>query len=186
MRTRDQLTWLLATALLAAGCAAVDVPVPASPATPRTTVSGPTPLPTPTKVPAALPTWDPEPPHDMRYVPIDGLELAPDGTAIRLAFVGARPFRKGDPCTARYDADVEVVADVLEVGVFESGRGAPERGAGCDSMGFGRELIVELPARFSGKAWLDRYGPSLQFLEAPEGLVTLDGLPPPWVEIAAE
>jgi hypothetical protein len=126
------------------------------------------------------PPWPPQPTHDARFVPIDGLDLNAGGRRIKLDFTGALPFAPDDPCSADYSATTAVVDDVLEVGIFQSVPPRPAEPPPCDAMGHRRSLEVGLSEPFAGSAWRDLYGPYLHFLAPPEGLVELTGLPVGW------
>lgn len=133
---------------------------------------------TPTPI-AEEPSWPPQPDRDFRYVSISQLTLSRDGRQIALDFVGARAYSPDDPCSADYAANVAVVEGVLEVGIEESRGPAPTEGMGCDSMGFGRSLEVNLDEPFTGSVWRDLNG-YLHFLAPPDGLIELAGLPDGW------
>jgi len=170
----------------------VVVPPVTTPTSSPSVSVGPSPVPTPTSHSEASPSatassavepppWSPQPTHDARYTPIDGLVLSDDGRRINLAFVGARAFSLDDPCSSDYTATTAVVDGVLKVGLLAAA-GPPRPSAqSCDAIGFERSLEVVLSEPFTGSAWRDLYGPYLHFLAPPEGLVELTGLPAGWV-----
>jgi hypothetical protein len=175
----------LAVALILAACSGSVPDATNSPGTPTPEASAPTttealPLGSTTPAPIAEdPSWPPPPDRDFRYLSIDQLTLSKDGRRIKLDFVGARAYSPDDPCSADYAAKVAVVEDVLEVGVYESRRPAAAEGTGCDAMGHGRNLEVDLDAPFTGTVWHDLNG-YRHFLAPPDGLVELAGLPAGW------
>jgi hypothetical protein len=135
--------------------------------------------PSPTS-PAALAPWPPEPTHDARYVPIGRLQIGADGRDLVIGFGGWRPFSPSDGCSADYAATTRVVANVLEIGVYESRRAVVPNWPGCDTIAYDREVDVDLAEPFTGGAWRDLYGPYVHFLRPPSGLVELTNLPAGW------
>ncbi len=165
---------------------------PVSPTSSPSVSVGPSPVPTPTTSSEASPSatassavepppWSPEPTHDARYTPIDGLVLSADGRRINLAFVGARAFSLGDPCSSDYTATTAVVDGVLDVGLLAAASPPRPSAQSCDAIGFERSLEEALSEPFSGSAWRDLFGPYLHFLAPPDGLVELTGMPAGWV-----
>jgi hypothetical protein len=175
----------IAVALILAACSGSVPAATNSPGTPSPDVSPSTatetvPLASTTPTPIAEePSWPPQPDRDLRFVPISQLTLSKDGRRINLDFVGGRPYLLDDPCSVDYAATVAVVEGVLEVGVDESRGPAPTEGTGCDSMGYGRSVEVDLDEPFTGSVWRDLTG-YVHFLAPPEGLVELAGLPDGW------
>lgn len=185
---------LLGLAVAAAGCVRADLEPSEQPATPSRAPSaettpiagsqtpatpGPQPAPTATFAQVPLPTPDSTsaPVRDDRFTPIDTLTLVADGRSMHLTFVGAKVFAPDDACTARYAAATQVVVDVLEIGLRRLPH--PLGPKGCDALGFGRSLDVDLAEPFRGTVWLDRFGPYLHFLAPPPGLVEF-ALPAGW------
>jgi hypothetical protein len=103
---------------------------------------------------------------------------------LTIDFVGGRLFSALDHCSRAYAGWAEAVGDQLEVAVIDvtpplilPNGGEPP---GCDAIGYERTVTVRLAEPFVGSRVHDLAG-YLHFLRAPEGLVTLSGLPANWL-----
>jgi hypothetical protein len=103
---------------------------------------------------------------------------------LTLEFVGGKLFSALDHCSRAYAGWAEAVGDQLEVAVIDvtpplilPNGGTPP---GCDAIGYERTVTVHLAEPFVGARVHDLAG-YLHFLRAPEGLVTLSGLPAGWL-----
>lgn len=116
----------------------------------------------PTEVPVASsssgsPTIAELPPG--RVVAADQIMFSEDMRTLRLSFVGAREWSAEDPaCTADYAGSAVDAGEILEVAVVETvelrpGGLTPDGHViECDLVGYGREVVVELPAPFGGSS----------------------------------
>lgn len=123
-----------------------------------------------------------------RLVHVDDVRLSADRTVVSLPFVGAPEFEPTSPCAMDYSAEAELQDEVLNVGVTERtsrlSLPAPPN-FGCASVGFGRELTVELDQPFDGSTVRDRSGYTF-FVSRPTGLVELSGIPAGWTLVGEE
>lgn len=114
-----------------------------------------------------------------RAVPIQAVAIADDGRSARIDFIGGAEFDPSDPCTKAYTAEVEVGADELSVGVYALQHPMADADVVCLLIGYQRTLVVTLDPAFHGTRVLDRAGYVI-LLEAPPGLVQIQGLPDGW------
>lgn len=188
MRLRHA-TGLLLTLVLAACATPEASPAPAvvapdpTPAVEVTAPAGPTPVAEVTApVDPAAPTATQLPPGDQppadRLVRIDTAALSEDGLVLTLRFTGGRPFQPGDPCTNAYAGWAAQAEGVLRAAVVDVTPSVPGP-VGCDAMGHGRSVVVELGEPYTGARLEDLAG-GVHFLRAPDGLVEIRGLEAGW------
>ncbi len=128
-----------------------------------------------------------------RLVHVDDVKLSNDGMTLTLPFVGAPEYEPTNPCAMEYAASADLNGEVLEIAVTER----PSRFAlpppalpppamfACNSIGFLRELSIEVEAPFAGSTVRDRSGYTF-FVAPPDGLVSLAGLPDGWTLVLEE
>jgi hypothetical protein len=151
------------------GCSATISPVPVSPALPVST----TPL---TDQAAAGPV--PPPGEAVRF---EIAELAPNGSAVTLRFVGGSPFDPANLCSHRYLGWAHETAGVLDAKIVDDTPrppgGIPEN-TFCDLAGHPRVLTIDLARPFAGSRVHDLAG-YIHFVREPEGLATI-AIPDGW------
>ena len=79
-----------------------------------------------------------------------GARTTPDGDLL-ITFTGGPPYETGDPCTIAYDVRSE--EDDAEVRVTFRARSPKPSGGpfGCEDLGYGREVVVELERPFGDR-----------------------------------
>lgn len=94
-----------------------------------------------------------------RVVTADEVMFSEDMQTLRLSFVGAREWSPEDPvCTADYAGWANDTGEILEVAVVNTVETRPGgltpdgHVIECDLVGYGREVIVELPGPFRGSS----------------------------------
>jgi hypothetical protein len=98
---------------------------------------------------------------------ISGVTISDDRRSIRLHFTGGREFDPDDLCTKAYEATVDLVDGLLEIGVFALVHPKPPKeGDSCTLMGHPRELTIELREPYHGASVRDVTGEVLE-LAAP-------------------
>jgi hypothetical protein len=126
-----------------------------------------------------LPAVEPDP--ELRDpLSVERVVLAADRQSVEVDFIGGRDFDPDDPCSVAYDGTGEVVDEVLVIGIYAQPHPQPlPPNMGCDAIGFGRSMTLELDEPFAGSVVHDLGGQVL-FLEPPAGLAEIGGLPKGW------
>jgi hypothetical protein len=155
-----RLVVTVAVSILGAA-ACTSVPIPSAAQSPENPANGP----------------NPPPGQALR---LDHVALSDDGRAIALEFTGARPYKPDDPCSAHYFGWAHEFDGVLQMKVVDDTPPFPPmpEGFGCDAVGHGRTITVELEQPFQGGRAHDLAGVD-HLLRPPEGLVDLP-LPDAW------
>ena len=154
-------TVVLAVALALAGCAEPDGP-------------------TPTPSPSANPGNGPMPPVG-DAVRFDEVTLSEDGWMLTLTFVGGREYNPRDPCSSHYFGWAHERDGFLEAKIVDDTPPFPnaDPNIGCDAMGHGRVVTIDLDSPYRGFRVDDLAG-SVHFLRRPDGLAEF-ATPPGWV-----
>ena len=119
--------------------------------------------------------WDePDP------VSFDAWTFSANRRSVTIDFVGGPEFDPQNPCSIAYHGTADIEHEELVVGIYPEPN--PNRPADlvCTAEGYFRSLTLSLSAPFEGSRVRDLAG-QLWFLETPDNLVEITGLPDAWV-----
>jgi hypothetical protein len=119
-------------------------------------------------------------------VSFDSWRFSSDRRSVTVAFTGGPVFDPDNPCSKAYRGSAHATGDELVIGIYpEPFPGEMPDDLACTAEGHNRSVAIDLAQPFHGTRVRDVAG-QLFFLEEPEGLVELTGLPDGWVEHPGE